>query len=207
MPTFTTIKSQIRTNLNDSGAISYTTTDLDDSVQDGYDDIVSQTQCIIKKVTLNWTANLSYYDLPTLVSDFMACVAIFNNINNQWLDDDRTIRDFDSFRSDWELANGTPTNWAPLNFKYIGIFPRYSTAAGTFDLYYWATAPIVVDAGTPLIATDCQNLLTKYSTADLLEQFEEFSKASPFWNMYLETLEEYRERVKNLVKSDLLIRI
>lgn len=194
-------------NLNDAGAISYTTTDMDDSFQDGYDDIACLSQCIIKKTTLNWSANLSYYDFPLLVADYMACVAIFNNVNNQWLDDNLTLRDFDSMRIDWELATGTPRNWAALNHKYTAFFPKYVSSSGTFDLYYWATAPTIVNVETPLISSDCQNLLTDYSTADLLEQFEEYTKAGPFWASYLDTLIMFKERVANLIKSDLLIKL
>src|SRR5947208_15217831 len=88
---FSAIKSNVRDNLNDAAVINYSTSDVDESMQDAADDIVAQTQCIIKKTTLNWTGDLSYYDLITLVSDYLACVAIFNNVNNRWLYDDKKI--------------------------------------------------------------------------------------------------------------------
>lgn len=207
MSTFSLIKANTRRNLNDINPKSYSVSDIDDSFQDAYDDIISRTQCLIKKTTLNWAADLSYYDFRSLVSDYMAVVAIFNNVNRRWLEDDKNTRNFDQMRIDWEIANGSPTNWTALNFKYTAVFPRYASAAGTFDLYYWATAPVIVDAATPLIATDMQHLLEEYSTEDLLEQFEEYVSAAPFWELYEENLEIYRERVKNLTKTDLLLLI
>ena len=207
MSTFTTLKANIRADLDDAAIKSYTATDINDSVQDTYDDIVSLSHCIVKKVTLNWTANLSYYDFPTLVSDFMAVVAIFNNVNNRWLHDDKSILDFDMMRNDWEVATGTPQNWAALNYKHTAVFPRYVSAAGTYDLYYWAKAPTVVDAAAPLIATDFQRLITNGSIADLLESYEEFSKAGIFWNEYVKDLEAFAERIRDQAKTDLLILI
>ena len=202
---FSAIKSNVRDNLNDAAVINYSSTDVDESTQDAYDDIISQTQCIIKKVTLNWTGDLSYYDLITLVSDYLACVAIFNNVNNRWLYDDKTLTHFDLIRDDWEIAHGTPESWAALNHKYIAIFPKYAVTSGTFDLYYWAIAPTVVDANTPLIATDFQHLLEKFTTADLLEQFEEYTKAANFWETYITEIEQFKERTKNIAGRDLLI--
>lgn len=207
MPTFATLKTNLKQNLNDSGAIMSTQIEVDDSTQDAYDDIVAQTQCIIKKITLNWQANLSYYDFISLVPDFMAITAIFNNVNNQWLSDNLTTRDFDNMDIQWEVATGTPLQWAPVNFRYTAVYPRYASNAGTFDLYYWAVAPQVDDSASPAIPADMANLFTEYSTADLLEAFEEFSKANNFWNEYLEGLETFKERVQAINKVDLLIRI
>jgi hypothetical protein len=206
MSTFTTLKNNVRLNLNDLGVISYSIDDLNAAFQDAYDDIATITQCIIKKITLNWVANLSYYNFISLgATDFLATVAIYNNVSKRWLDDYQTVRDFDSLNDKWELSIGTPTNWAPLNYQYTAIFPKYGNSPGDFDLYYWATAPVIVDAATPLIATDMQALLEKYSTADLLEQFEEYVSAMNFWQLYAQDIEVYRERVKNLAKSDLLL--
>jgi hypothetical protein len=206
---FSQLKTDTRINLNDSGVLNFSVQDLDDSMQDAYDDIVSLTQCIIKKTTLNWTGQLSYYDFGSLIAegDYLAVIAIRNNVNNEWLDDNKNMRDFDMMGVDWELRSGTPLWWAVLNFKYTAIYPRYINSSGNFDLYYWATAPLIINSENPLIAPDFQDLLTKYSTMDLLESFEEFSKASIFWNDYNTHIEKYRERVKNLAKTDLLIRI
>ena len=72
---------------------------------------------------MSWIANLSYYDFKALgVTDYKATTAIFNNVTNVFLSDDLSIKDFDRVRIDWENALGTPTWWAPVNFKRIAIF-------------------------------------------------------------------------------------
>lgn len=228
------IKSDIQNNLIELNLHFYSDSDLNDSIQDAYDDIVILTQCIQKQITLPWVSNLSYYDFVGRgVSDYLGTIAIFNNVTNQWLRDDLSLKDFDRIRRDWETWIGTPLFWAPSDPKYIGICPKYyaaniqygafdagsfSTAyylnntylvnLGTFILYYWAVAPTLVsDNDTFLIASDKQTALTRYATADLLEQAQEFNKALTYWQPYALDIQDYADRVKRNCKSDLLLRV
>ena len=210
MSTFTEIKTNIRTNLADAGITSYAAADLDYSVQDAYDDIAFRTGCIIKKSTSTaWTANLNYYDFRSTFTDFMSCLAIFNDSNNRWLEDNVTLRQMRMIRSNWEMWLGQPNWWIPISPKYVAICPKLDSVGSTdkYTLFYAASAPTVVDGDTPLIVTDMQDLLEFYSTADLLEQFEEFTKASEMWKIYFSRSDEYKERVKNIAKADLLVLI
>lgn len=80
--------------------------------------------------------------------------------------------------------------------------------SGYFILYYFALAPTLTsDSDTFQIASDMQTLLTHYVTADLLEQAQEFGKAADYWGTYYQGIEDYADRVKRNVKSDLLLRI
>lgn len=210
MSTFTQLKANVRANLGDDAVTFYAASEMDNSFQDAYDDIVFHSQCIVKKTTLSWQANIGHLDLKNDfgVSDYLATTAIFDNVTNRWLRDDLTYRDFRTFRPDWQLVTASPQFWAPKDPIRITIFPKYATAAGTFDLYYWATAPTVVDGDTPLIPTDMQTLLEQYSTPDLLETAEEFKKALHYWKQYydlLQGVDALRSRLKNLAKSDLLL--
>lgn len=208
MSTFTQIKSAVRANLNDGGVSFYSAADLTEAMEDAYSDIFFQTRCLIKKVTLNFI-DRNYYDFKLLgVEDFMCVIAIYNNNTNRWLFDNVTLRDFDSFRYDWELWQSQPQFWAPVNFDLNVIVPYLTSPTGTFDLYYAAKAPDVDDDSvTPLIATDMQKLLEWYATGDMLESSEEFKKAGAYLSQYNEQLEEYSSRVKNLARRDLLITI
>ena len=227
------LKTTIRENLADQNVTFYTDTDLNNSLQDAYDDIACLTQCISKSVTLNWISELSYYDFKNLgVSDYLGCTAIFNHVTNMWLRDDLTLRDFDRIRRDWELWIGTPQFWAPSDFQRIAVAGKYKLGVasggafyglafsnafyidsgfvglGTFDLYYWAVAPVLVDdSSTFLIASDMQNLLEFYSTADRLEDAQEFIKANEYWEKYYNGIEQYAARVKQNNKTDLLLRV
>jgi hypothetical protein len=224
------LKTVIRLNLADVGIVRCTDEDLNTSLQDAYDDIVILTQCIVKRTTINWVADLSYYDFLALgIADYLTTTAIFNNVTNYYLRDDLSIRDFDGIRRDWELWNGTPQFWAPCSPSKIAIAAKYtggtvtgafnplafsnaffigSAPIGTFDLIYAATAPtFTVDTDSPLIASDMQVMFEDYCTADFLEQDEEFTKASIYWQSYYSNIDKYVERVKKINKSDLLLRV
>jgi len=226
------IKTIIRENLDEVNAAFYTDTDLNDSIQDAYDDIICLSQCIVKSVTLTWIDHLSYINFSRDygIADYLATVAIFNARTNRWLRDDLTLRDFDKIRRDWEIWTGTPQFWAPSDPDHIAIAPKFnSTIVGgafhggafsdaffistggttaTFRLVYWAQAPVLhADNDIFLIASDVQDMLEYYVTADMLEQQNEFTKSQEYWTKYYETLIDYSDRVKRINKSDLLLRI
>jgi hypothetical protein len=228
------LKTILRFNLADIGVTFYSDENLNDSIQDAYDDVACLCKCITKSVTLSWIPNLSYYDfvVDCNVSDYMGTIGIFNNVTNRWLRDDLTLRHFDGLRIDWENWSGTPEFWTSSDPKRIAIAAKYPgsasrtgafasdrfttaffvdsavTSVGTFSLLYCAVAPtLTADTDTPLIATDMQYLLEYYVTADMLETAEEFIKAQDYWNKYYSDVEAYAERVKRNNTSDLLLRL
>jgi hypothetical protein len=98
--------------------------------------------------------------------------------------------------------------FAPAAFSNAFYIDSTYGTLGTFKLYYWALAPsFVTDSDVPLVASDMQDLFTNYVTADLLEQAQEFTKASDYWKTYNEHIDVYSDRVKRNCKSDLLLRI
>jgi hypothetical protein len=226
------LKADVQDNLSDLNLNFFSDDDLNQSFQDAYDDIAILTQCIQKITTQNWISNLSYYNFQSLgVTDYLGTIAIFNNITNLWLRDDLSLKDFDRIRRDWETWVGTPMWWAPSDPLNIAIAAKYMVTSGayafeptafsnafyiestygtlgTFKLYYWALAPsFATDSDVPLVASDMQDLFTNYVTADLLEQAQEFTKASDYWKTYNEHIDVYSDRVKRNCKSDLLLRI
>jgi len=212
------LREIVKRNLNDAGAITFQDEEINQSLQDAYNDIASKTQCIVKSVTLNWLSQVNYYDFlngngdPTrAVSDFLGTISIFNNNSNLWLRDDMHQRDFDKVRVDWELWSGQPQFWAPKCLQYSIVVPRLYAATGTFDLWYWAKAPIWTDEDDlvtePLVASDMQDLFEYFSTADLLSSVEEPLKAMAWWKKYFETRQSYKERCRNNAMADLLPRI
>ncbi len=224
------LKASIRQNLHDESTVRFTEEDLNESFQDAYDDIAALTQCFSASVTLNWQSGLVYYDFKEMgVTDYLGTVAIFNNVTNMWLRDDLTVRNFDQLRRDWETWNGSPQYWAPVSPAKIAVAAHYadsgidgafdgyafsnaffisSVAVGTFKLSYYTTAPLASDDSyVPLVASDVQTLFENYVTADMLEQDEQYSKASDYWAKYYEGVDEYALRVKKINQSDLLMRV
>jgi hypothetical protein len=206
--TFNEIKARISINLGDTAEVYFKPSDLDDAVNDAYLDTVINTQCIIRTTTVNFVANKIYYDFPALgVDDFLAVTAIYNLNNSRYLQDDVTLRDFDSFRDDWELWYGTPEFWAPSAWNKTAIIPHYADLpASGFRLHYWATPPAVNNDDTPLFPAQFHKLVEFHATAELLEQAEELMKAGIFGAQYMDGIAQMKGKTKNLARSDLLRR-
>lgn len=204
------LRTAVRSNLNDSGVTFFDDDNINQSLQDGYNEIAVKCRCIQKSVLVNQVANSPYYDFLTLgVTDYLGAFAIFNQETQFWLRDDVTLRDYDRIRRDWEMWVGQPQFWAPHSLKYVAIAPSLAAVSGQqFTLWYWATAPIfTADSDVPLIATDTQNLLEFYATADLLEDAAEPIKASIYWADYEIDREEYKTRCVDIARADLLLRV
>ncbi len=210
MSTRAQLRSSVRANLADAGITFYDDTMINDALQDAYDDVATRCRPIVKSASIAQQAGTPYYDLSNLgISDYLGTIAIFNPSSNLWLRDDATHRDLDRIRRDWETGwTGTPQMWCPHSLKYIIIVPNLAVVTTeTLTVWYWALAPTMAESTTPLVATDMQNLLEHFATADLIETAEEFKKALFYWGLYNEDVNPYRYRCQNLAASDLLLRV
>lgn len=198
------IAVNVRINLNDLGVTFYSDDDVNDSLQDGYDDIAVFTGCIQKQTNLTQTNDTTYYDMISSISDFFAIVAAYNNTSNRWIYFN-PLKSFDLIRIDFELWAGIQPEYGAIsNFRYVLFLPRLASASGTITVWYRATAPTLAGSDTPLIHSDEQSLLELYATADLLDQAEEYKKADAYWVPYFEGLIKYKKRIGSLALSDYL---
>jgi len=208
-----TIRTLVRTDLDDNNVASmqFQDEDINQAIQDAYNEIVAKTQCIVKKVTLNWADCPigNYFDFLNDfgVTDFMATVGIFNNLTNMWLRDDISYRDLSRIRVDWELWRGNPQFWVPHSLQYSLIVPINQAPSGTFDLWYWASAPVLSSDSTALLIAPDLSLPELYTMTDLLESIEEFSKAQTWKQEFLEELLEYKRRCHDLAQFNFLPRV
>lgn len=206
------LATNVRSNLADAGVTFYDADSINQSLQDGYNEVAAKCRCITKSAIVQQLANQPYYDfLGGGVTDYLGTIAIFNQDTQFWLRDDVSIRDFDRIRRDWEQWAGEPQFWAPHSKQYIAICPVLATVTeyiNQFTLWYWAQAPsFTEDSSVPLIATDMQSMLEWYATGDLLEDAQEVTKAQDWWQRWEGDKVKYRERCINLAKAQLLLRV
>lgn len=201
------LKTRLTSNLGDAQSVFWTDADKNYAIQDAYSDAIAFAKVLTKSATISLVANQPYYNLRSLISDFIGCIAIFNPATNKWLFDDQTVRDFDKLRIDWEMWNGEPAFWAPVSPDLVAIIPSKSVSAGTLTVYYWASAPTLSsDSDVFLLADDLiGDSLETCATGDLLEQAEEFVKAQSYHARYEKSLQEIADRYNNMAKSDLIL--
>ena len=195
------IAARLQANLQDLG-VFYETADLNDSIQDGYSEIVSLTGCIFKAARVAQVSNLTYYDMAAYIPDFWAVTAIWNTNTKRWLTP-TNIKLLDDLRNDWELANGNPFLFWPVNFRFVAFYPKLATASGYFYIFYRAQADTLSASTIPNIPEDLQGILEDYSTCDLLEQAEEFTKAKLQFTEYVKGIRALKQATRSFRLPDL----
>lgn len=177
------IAARVRFNLNDAGITWYSADDINDSIQDGYDEVVALTRCKESSGNVTFVSGLTYYKIDDTLTDYLHPIGIYNNNNDRWLDH-VPLKLFVSLDEKWEIATGEPTHFNVVDFRYIALFPRPATASSNMTIFYKASADTLGASTTPSIPTSHQLILEQYATMDLLEQAEEYTKASLWMTDY-----------------------
>lgn len=183
------IRARVQLNLNDAVGTFFDNATVNQSVQDGYDEVLVDTQCAEGTASVPFQSSVLYYDLYNGIIPpnqfFWRISRIFNQNTNRWMPcvDSRVL---DKFRFDWEAANGTPWFGYIVNFQYLGFFPHYTSGtAKSFDILYKVGKDyLTTDAQIPQIPDEFSRILESYATADLLEIYREFTKAADYWDDY-----------------------
>lgn len=195
------IAGKVRENLSDLGITYYSVSDINESIQDAYEEVVVYCECIEKETDIEYRNDTTYYDLSALVPDYYRPLRIFNTSENFQLRFG-TDREQDSWNTIWEISSRTARDAVILGPRYIGFNGRAAEATGKFHLNYKAQAPVLSGNSVILINAAYLLLLENYATADLLEQNQEYIKAQIYWNQYDEMIEIYRSKIMLLSKTD-----
>jgi len=182
----------------------YSSFDFLNSIQDGYDEVIAFSGCIVKAAVLPFTANLTYYDLLTLLPDYIGLISIYNTVTNRWMSP-TSERKMDKIRPDWETCYGTPELFYPVNHRFLALYRKPSVVGyGNFYIYYIASAPALAANDTIQIPTDYVSALEDYCITDLQEQAQEFSKALMRFSSYQENLSQLQRWAKSSRQPDRL---
>jgi hypothetical protein len=195
------IRTEILENLDDLGINYYTLSDVNESITDSYNRIAVVTGCLTKAVLVTPQLNC-YWDVKSVVPDYLYPVGIYNYNTNCWLEG-RYCKSFDQFRWDWELWLGEPEWFAPVDYRRLALVPhQVNPSSQQFLLIYRAVPPVLDDSYQFPIIQPLQNVFVHYCLGDLLEQAKEYQKASPNWEAYKRYILEVRQSVKNLAQLD-----
>jgi hypothetical protein len=181
----------------------YASIDFGYTIQDGYDEVIAFSGCIVKAAVLPFQANLTYYDLITLLDDYIGLISIYNTVTNRWMVP-TSERKLDALRPDWETCYGTPELFYPVNHRFLAIYRKPSTIYGNFYIYYIASAPTLGPTDPIQIPTDYANTLEDYCITDLQEQAQEFTKALTRFESYQANLQQLQRWAKSMRQPDRL---
>lgn len=188
----TRLDLQIRLQNHLNNPTYYTVDDMNNSLQDGLDEVCAFTGCIWKSATLLYTPFTTYYDMLNLLPDYIGIYAMFNSTTRRFMVP-TSLKKFNQVRIDWDTAYGTPYYFSPINHRYVAIYMKPTTNNyGSMVVFYRASAPLMSDETVIPIPDEHLTALESYSKADLWEQAQEFGKATPEFKNYTESLEDLR---------------
>jgi len=196
----------VRGNLSQDGLDFFTLLDFTDSIQDGYNLAVGYSECIEGYGTIDFVSELTYYDFSTLLTNYLRPLAIFNNNTNRWLEA-TSLKELQKIDYKWETVHGEPIMFWPINFKYVALFPRPSTATGNMTIFYKKVADTLTGGTTPEIPDECVDVLEQYVTSDMLDQLEEYNKSTRYFKEMQETLEGLKKLVNKRLLPDIILRL
>ncbi len=175
---------------------------INDSLQDGVDEVCAFTGCIYKSAAIPFTQYTTYYDLLTLLPDYIGVVAVWNDVIRRWMYP-TSLRKLNQQRIDWDVAYGTPYYFCPVNHRYMAIWLKPSVPNyGRMLIFYRAAAPTLTDTTPIPIPDEYVTALELYSITDLWEQAQEWAKAADGMQEYLKNLEALRVTIRNKRNSD-----
>jgi hypothetical protein len=187
-----------RLELSIANTAYYDNFSFNDSIQDGYDEISAIGGLYIQSAAVNYIANKTYYDLLTILPNYLGIIAIFNAGIRRWMFPS-SLRKFNIDRIDWETAVGVPYYFSVVSHRYMAIYKKPSNNNyGQMYIFYHASAPTLAGTDTLSIPDQFITVLEDYCITDLWEQNQEWTKAANHFEAYTKNL----ERLKTWVKSN-----
>lgn len=194
------LRTEILENLDDLGINFYSEEDVNESIKDGFDRLCVLSGCLTQATNLTVTGG-PYFDFKTLVPNYLYPLGIYTYNQNIWLTP-KDIKFLDQLRWDWELWNGSPGYFAPVDYRRLALVPFQSLDPQYLLLHYRASPYPLDDTSTFPIVEPLLNVLVHYSLGDLLEQAKEYQKAATQWTEFQSYLVQVKKSVKEQAALD-----
>jgi hypothetical protein len=193
------LAGRVRTTLDDSGVTFFSADDINDSVQDAYDEYISLVRPLEGVATINFLANTTFYNLESSITDLLSVMAIYNTNTKKWMDF-KGIQFYQEWNYEWQKQSGEPRWFTILDVRWSAIVPRLNTATGGMDIVYKKRAPTLL-AATELTTVEDQTL-EWYCLADLLAQAEEYQKSLIYYQDYISSIRRSMRFVRDREHPD-----
>lgn len=190
------LKAIVQANLGDVGVSFYSDEDLNDSIKDAYDEVTSLYGLRIKESVISLAANTSYVNVVSQVPDYIGGIVVYDPLLKRCLNDD--VMWPSDFRT---KLSGTPTAWAPVDSEQIVFLGRPATER-FYELTHFSSAPELIDDSSEIsVSRVIVPIMEEYIYGDLLEQFNEFTKAGMRWEKYFSMIEMSMSKLQSAAQS------
>lgn len=197
-----------RLNESSSSGVPWTAADVDDAINDGYEEISDASEWYERSANVPLLHNQAYYDLRTNLGDdtMLSPGRCLNVQTNRWMIPTQ-VREMDNhtYRR-WEtISTGAPERIFQRGLWWLGTFPKSSVDSGVIRFFYTAIPPLLEhDWDEPTFPKEFHYGLVEYAIGDLFGQDGETKKALGWYAKYqqkeagLTAFVQGRERVDRI---------
>jgi hypothetical protein len=173
---------------------------INDVIQDGIDEVMAFSGVGYNSAVIPFVPNLTYYDMRSILPDYIGVYAIFNRTMNRWMFP-TSLRKLDNVRIDWETTIGTPYYFVPVSHRYLAIWMKPGAPTyGNMFILYRSSAPTIFDNTQIPIPDDHIQSLENFCITEMFEMQQEFTKAGlmlPQYQKDLDLLTTYMREKQN----------
>ncbi len=181
------IAFNVASNLGDPGMVQHSQDSINTSIQEAYEYLCVKTLCLEKSFKFPQIGNKVYYDFLTFHPDLLCVSGIWSfNINRWLIPASRQL--FDQWRWDWELMEGEPRWFDPINYRYTCIIPHNTTTSGGFMIFYKAKAEQTSDDTIFSLPQSALKAIENYATFDQFAIDREFTRCTRYFKQFLEDI-------------------
>ena len=195
--TLAALRSEVRRQLDDDTAAFVTDADIDDSLNEGYEEMSEATLWYERQFMLPLLSRRTYYNVRELAPDEPLGVSrCWNTVTQKWLDPD-SVRALDGRIRQWELNAGEPRSYFMRGHWWLGVWPKpASDDISRVRVYYTAIPPpMTLDTDVPGFPPEFHWALVDYALYDTLIQDREPGTALAHYSLYL----TYRDELMRYV--------
>jgi hypothetical protein len=178
--TYQSVIDEVRSNLYESGLRRHTLLNLTDGIVDAFNYCNAELTPTVRSILIP-KLDTPYYNLAEAIPDYMYLYGIFNCTTNRWLEPLPSLlykRDRLNF-----FMVGEPQFFNVVDLRRVTIWPYPSAPVGAFFIVYKAFPLLFELAQTPELPHSIGSQYLEYfTTAEMLEQDREFTKALLYWN-------------------------
>lgn len=185
--TFSQIQTEVRRRLNELNANFWSDSDVNRSINDGYDEMSDASEWYETSATVTTFANQTYYDMTSLTgSTVLSPKSCQNPTTKFWLHPVDPLFMDTQVHPRWGQIQSQPEYYLTRGLFQIGFAPKVN-ADSTLTLYFTAMpAELSAASDTPGFPQEYHYGIVEYALYDLLSQDAETAKALVHWKQYLE---------------------
>jgi hypothetical protein len=200
---FAEMQAEVRIILNEATANFWSDADIQDSLNEGYEEISDATEWYERMTNIPLWSGRTYFDLRELLSDELIAPRRAVSVQtDKWLSPS-SVRTQDGKYRQWERNFGDPDVMFMRGLWWLGWHPKPSADGGFVRLYFSALPPeMSSDTDEPAMPEEYHLGLVEYAAYDLLAQDAEVKKALYHWQQYMGYESKLREYVQGRITQD-----